>query len=91
MENLTPKQIANRAYYARKSKAIREKKRQQYWQKKADDPNYRKPVSKPKPEAKPCLVVTPKQKSDSVNEKTIRQKIEDLKILKDLDVDVDSF
>ena len=87
MADLTQKQIDNRKYHARHAQAIRDKKRDQYWQKKAEDPNYRKPACRPRAKPAPRPAVKPKQKPAPKREPDYRQRIEDLKILKDLELE----
>ena len=87
MDNLSDKQKANRAYYWKNAEKIREQKRTAYRKKvdasdKTNTPKikHREPVFKSNP-----------KKTCTVKKRSARQRIEDFKITKELEIEYDSY
>ena len=86
---LTPKQIANRAYYAKKAEDIKAKKRDQYrLNKKTEVKVYRKPENKPKPCTRKKRSLVKTRTDQEIHEMQVRRFIEDYQDKRKIDQDI---
>ncbi|MET4696968.1 hypothetical protein [Endozoicomonas lisbonensis] len=89
MENLTKQQKANRVYYAKNAERIKAQKREAYSKGRKIKPKaVRSTQSKPKPKKTSIESHAPVPKNNGVSKLEARRRLEDLRIAKELGLEV---